>query len=189
MIIAVGMVGGRGFSIQKTCLRKQKKTFVIIFSLLMLKPVFATDIAWGLSPWRKNDRSKELGSDPFCSCLRLVGGALDLLVDVEEADLVHGGEFCNQVDGGGSKVDKEGEGCVVGVMGAEQEPKRKRQIIIKKGRSVIRTSWWCASSPIVPSIRYRHRQTITTLFPQSVPDAHVVIPSVALILVHCQSTC
>lgn len=78
----------------------------------------------GRVPGAKNDRSKRNGSDPSRSCFFLVGGALDLLIDVEETHLMHGGEFCNQVDGGGSKIDKEGERCVVSVMGAEQEPKR-----------------------------------------------------------------
>jgi hypothetical protein len=53
---------------------------------------------------------------------QLFVGALDLLVDVEETDLVHGREFCNQVDNSCDQVDEEGEGGVVGVVSAEQEP-------------------------------------------------------------------
>ena len=58
---------------------------------------------------------------PYVSTNLLVR-ALDLLVDVKETDLVHGGEFCNQVDDSCDQVDKEGKGGVVGVVGAEQEP-------------------------------------------------------------------
>lgn len=74
---------------------------------------------------------EEGGEQPFvvrhkvyvpCVPTILLVRALDLLVDVKETDLVHGGEFCDQVDDSCDQVDKESEGGIVGVVGAEQKP-------------------------------------------------------------------
>lgn len=95
-----------------------------MFLLFAITVVFAIDVAEERS-WREEQGGSKDWYDPFFfPAFRLVGGALDLLVDVEEANLVHGGKFCNQVDEGGNKVDKEGKGCVVSVVGAKQKPKR-----------------------------------------------------------------
>jgi len=55
----------------------------------------------------------------------LVSGALELLVDAKETDLMHCWKLGNQVDDRGNQDDKEGEGSVVSVVGAEQEPKSR----------------------------------------------------------------
>jgi len=47
----------------------------------------------------------------------------NLLVDVEEANLVHGRKFCDQVDHCGQQVHRERRGSIVCVVGAKQEPR------------------------------------------------------------------
>lgn len=64
----------------------------------------------------------------------LLGAVIDFLVDVKKANLMHGWQFCNQVDDGGYSINGEGKGRVVRVVCTEQEPTKgtKSSLILER---------------------------------------------------------